>query len=205
MGRDITAQRLAEEALAIERDLVRALMDGVPDYIYSKDLSGHFVRVNRAFASSHGRATAAEIIGTTDFDFFEKDLAEAFRESEQRIMETGAAAHRHRRAQRSARWAKSDGCRRRRCLCATGTATWSAFWESREDITERKRGEERLMRSDKMASLGRLTAGIAHEMNTPLAAARAGLAELAALVAEYKRRSRIPRSRSEDHRPSARK
>src|SRR5262245_27753304 len=39
MGRDITAQRQAEEALAMERDLVRSLMDGVPDFIYSKDVS----------------------------------------------------------------------------------------------------------------------------------------------------------------------
>jgi DNA-binding LacI/PurR family transcriptional regulator/signal transduction histidine kinase len=45
---------------------------------------------------------------------------------------------------------------------------------------------ERLLAAEKMASLGRLTAGIAHEMNTPLAAVRASLSELGNLVGEYR-------------------
>ncbi|MBI2841588.1 MAG: GAF domain-containing protein [Acidobacteria bacterium] len=45
--------------------------------------------------------------------------------------------------------------------------------------------QERLLTAEKMASLGRLTAGIAHEMNTPLATVRVALVELSKLVAEY--------------------
>jgi two-component system sensor histidine kinase/response regulator len=198
MGRDITAQRLAEEALAIERDLVRALMDGVPDYIYFKDPDGRFVRVNRAFANSHGRATAAEIIGTTDFDFFERDLAEAFRESERRIMATGEpiidVEERNLQRDGRERWVSTT-----KVPLRDGQGNVVGVLGISRDITERKRGEERLMRSDKMASLGRLTAGIAHEMNTPLAAARAGLAELTSLLAEYKAAAFDPAITAEDH------
>ncbi len=40
---------------------------------------------------------------------------------------------------------------------------------SGEDITERKRTEEELMRSEKLASLGQLAASVVHEVNNPLA------------------------------------
>lgn len=45
--------------------------------------------------------------------------------------------------------------------------------------------QKKLLLSEKMASLGRLTAGIAHEMNTPLATVRTALSELNSLIIEY--------------------
>ena len=48
-----------------------------------------------------------------------------------------------------------------------------------------KENQEKLLASEKTASIGRLTASIAHEMNSPVAAVRAALLELDKLVAEY--------------------
>lgn len=48
-----------------------------------------------------------------------------------------------------------------------------------------RENQEQLILAEKMASLGRLTAGIAHEMNTPLAAVRAAMTKLNELVEEY--------------------
>lgn len=48
-----------------------------------------------------------------------------------------------------------------------------------------KDNQQRMLISEKMASLGRLTAGIAHEINTPIAAVRAALAQVESLAREY--------------------
>ncbi|HLB49263.1 MAG TPA: GAF domain-containing protein, partial [Anaerolineales bacterium] len=59
--------------------------------------------------------------------------------------------------------------------------------------------QDRLLITEKMASLGRLTAGIAHEMNTPLAAVRASLDELRKLVDEYEASIGDPQVTPTDH------
>jgi len=59
--------------------------------------------------------------------------------------------------------------------------------------------QDRLLAAEKMASLGRLTAGIAHEMGTPLAAVRSSLAVLDGLVREQERAIGDPEVTAADH------
>jgi signal transduction histidine kinase/DNA-binding LacI/PurR family transcriptional regulator len=59
--------------------------------------------------------------------------------------------------------------------------------------------QQKLLISEQMASLGRLTAGIAHEMNTPLAAVRVAIKELKDLTEEYQNSIRNPQVLPEDH------
>lgn len=63
-----------------------------------------------------------------------------------------------------------------------------------------KENQQKLLVSEKMASLGRLTAGIAHEMNTPLAAVRTSLKELGDFIHEYNESIGNPSVLPEDHR-----
>ena len=62
-----------------------------------------------------------------------------------------------------------------------------------------QRSQESLLRAEKMAALGRLTAGIAHEMNTPLGASLSSLKIVKALVDEYKASITDPIVTSSDH------
>jgi signal transduction histidine kinase len=63
--------------------------------------------------------------------------------------------------------------------------------------------QSRLVASEKLASLGRLTAGLAHEINTPLAAAMHSLYQARELSKEYKSSLDAPSVTKEDHKDIA--
>ena len=54
---DETERYKAKEALEHERDLMRAIMEGVPDRIYFKDLQSRFLCISNAFAERMGLAS----------------------------------------------------------------------------------------------------------------------------------------------------
>src|SRR5690606_9230736 len=78
-----------EEALAHERDLLHTLMDTIPDFIYFKDSSSRFTRINRAHAEILGLRHPADAVGRTDFDFFTPEHAAEAYADEQEIIRTG--------------------------------------------------------------------------------------------------------------------
>ncbi|MGZ8437712.1 MAG: substrate-binding domain-containing protein [Candidatus Limnocylindrales bacterium] len=59
--------------------------------------------------------------------------------------------------------------------------------------------QQRLLSAEKMATLGRITANIAHEMNTPLAAVRAALLELDKRAVEYQASAGDDEVTTDDH------
>jgi signal transduction histidine kinase len=62
-----------------------------------------------------------------------------------------------------------------------------------------QRSQEDLSRAEKMATLGRLAAGIAHEMNTPLGASMTSLKLLRELIDEYSASAADPMVTPKDH------
>ena len=86
---DVTARRRIEEELAYERDLLRALLDNIPDRIYFKDIHSRFLRCSRSLAKRLGVAQADEVTGKTDFDFHPREQAQEYFNDEQRILLTG--------------------------------------------------------------------------------------------------------------------
>lgn len=86
---DITQSKEAEQALTRERNLLRTLMDTLPDYVFVKDTQSRFVTTNAAHQKILGAPTLEEVIGKTDFDFFPAQLAEQYRTDEQSVLRTG--------------------------------------------------------------------------------------------------------------------
>ncbi|GAB4434061.1 MAG: hypothetical protein Kow00120_00190 [Anaerolineae bacterium] len=89
IGRDLTERKRAEEALANERNLLRTLIDTLPDVIYAKDAESRFVMGNMALTTQLGAPSLDAVIGKTDFDFHPRELAEQYFADEQAIMQSG--------------------------------------------------------------------------------------------------------------------
>ena len=70
-------------------DLLRILIDTLPDQLYVKDAEGRFVVNNIKHAKDLGAASPEEIAGKTDFDFYPKELAEQYRADEREVIRSG--------------------------------------------------------------------------------------------------------------------
>jgi len=75
--------------LKSDTQLLDLLMDHLPHSIFFKDINSQFTRVNRACAVKFGLKNADEVVGRTDFDFFDDIHAQATLNDEQRIIDTG--------------------------------------------------------------------------------------------------------------------
>lgn len=88
IGAVITRQS-AEQAMAAERNLLRTLIDNIPDYIYVKDTESRFLLNNAAHIWLLGAKTPEEVLYRTDFDFFPHELASQYYADEQKIIASG--------------------------------------------------------------------------------------------------------------------
>jgi PAS domain S-box-containing protein len=88
---DITERKRAEEALAEERNLLRTLIDNMPDFIFVKDTGSRFVINNKAHVHVLGATTQEEVLGKTDFDIFPQELAAQYYADEQEVIRSGQA------------------------------------------------------------------------------------------------------------------
>ena len=93
---DVSLSRAAEARLAEERNLLRTLIDTLPDYIYVKDRASRMVINNVAHAVDVLGADSPEaVMGRTDFDFFPEHLANQYYAEEQQMMDSGVALMNH--------------------------------------------------------------------------------------------------------------
>jgi PAS domain S-box-containing protein len=91
--RDVTERNRAgierkrmDESLRWERSLLHTLINNVPDYIYVKNTQHQFLVANTALARHMGAATANELLGKRDFDFYPEGIAAKLASDEEEVM-----------------------------------------------------------------------------------------------------------------------
>jgi signal transduction histidine kinase/CheY-like chemotaxis protein len=180
LARAFAAKSAAEQEAQTNATALKAMMESISDGVIVADAKGKFIFWNSAadpIRSSHGTAaTALQDLwpsnyglflpdGVTRFPVQELPLARAMRGEtvdNVDIFMRHAQAPAGIRVSSNARPLMLDGQRR------GGVVTF-------RDVTLERAAQEQLMVSDRMASIGTLAAGVAHEINNPLTSVVANL------------------------------
>jgi PAS domain S-box-containing protein len=85
----VDREHTAEEALKNERNLLRTLIDNMPDYIFFKDRESRFILNNKAHLQVLGAKSQSEVAGKSDFDMFPDYLATRYYADEQIVLQIG--------------------------------------------------------------------------------------------------------------------
>ena len=169
-SRDMTERRRAEQVLqktelaAVRSEQqLKVIMDALPAYLSYLDTDFRYVRVNRTYEEWFKRS-ANEIVGLSIDDVLGMEAAGLVRaemqhalRGERKQFEYKLNIHGEERTLNVVHLPDLDEKGTVRGVIVQG-----------QDVTDRKRSEEALLQSEKLAAVGRLAASIAHEINNPL-------------------------------------
>ncbi|MDM8540354.1 response regulator [Desulfococcaceae bacterium HSG9] len=178
LARAIVKRKATEESLTDERNLLRTLIDAVPDYINVKDLSGRFIIVNKAIIKFFGWMSAdtpgdTSLLGKTAADVYPPETVKLHEIEDHAVIKSG-----HPLINREETFSdKASGDVRQvatsKIPLKNNSGEIRGLLEFTRDITERKQAEKKLRQAKKEAQAANrakseFLANMSHEIRTPM-------------------------------------
>ncbi|PLZ01660.1 diguanylate cyclase [Burkholderia sp. WAC0059] len=86
---DVTVQLRAEAEAQRSNQMLELVIDNIPQRIFWKDSESRYLGCNMAFARDAGLAYPEQVVGKTDLDLAWREYADALREQDRRVIESG--------------------------------------------------------------------------------------------------------------------
>ncbi len=154
---DITERKLADEALRDSEAQLRDLFQQSPDIIMTVDVEGAILLMNRSIPEM----PAQQAVGRNAMDLMPREFRKWFRKALKKVFRN-AATH-------TFQYSTDDGkyWEGRIIPISSDEGQVSAAIVIAGDVTERRNLEAQALRNARLASIGVLAAGVAHEINNP--------------------------------------
>jgi PAS domain S-box-containing protein len=170
---EITDRYEAERALREAEERHRQILDALTDWVFVKGPHSKIVWANRAFREGYGMSNE-QLQGMIDAPFNAPDYTQQYVKDDAQVFSSGKMMEiAEERVTRHDGKVLTVNTVKAPIFDANGNVVMTVGVS--RDITERKQLEAKLKLADHMASLGTLAAGVAHEVNSPLASIIANL------------------------------
>lgn len=165
---DETERKHAEQRAQADRELLQCVIEHIPHAVFWKDAERRYLGCNGRFAQTIGLSSVEQVVGKTDADLYpDAGEAQSISDSDQSIVTSGEEIiSQHQlirlpdKSLREILYSKVP--------LRTHEGKVFGMLGVFGDITEQKRMERQLADARQLESIGRLAAGVAHEINTPM-------------------------------------